>query len=458
MFRTSIDGGVTDQIKNLKAIVDAGHCVGCGFCTLASPDVTMVCDSERDTIVPDTRESGSAPLDVVCPGTKMDMQALSEFVHGRQPIDAMLGVSRRCVAAYATDRTVRDRSASGGIATAMLEWLFESGRIDVAYALDPGSRPDEARGRVLRSTKGLEHIRGSNYHPASFGEGLRELVDGTERFAFVGLPCEVAALEMLKQRRPDLAQRHVLSIGLFCGGINTYRGIAYYLEGFGVAWDKIASLEYRYGTWPGRIRVTVDGCDQPRIIPRSRHGNRPWHVLRYFLAMQGPWMLPRCRLCPDQIADFADLSIGDPHLRRFRERKDGFSVVIARTERGEELFREAVLAGRIAEESITRDEIVNSQGWTLDQRRHVEAYRGAARFWRFPFPTINVYAPLRRTSFRHRAFAFLDLMKLRFPKGRVARLFFVPWQALEFALLTWAPTTLAKALGKLRAPRRREQH
>lgn len=417
----------------------------------------MVYDSKRDTIVPRTQDNDLATSDFVCPGTKMDMPALSESVHGRQPEDAILGVTRRYVAAYAMDRTIRDRSASGGIATAMLKWLFESGRIDVAYALDPGLRPNEARGRVLKSVEDLEHIRGSNYHPASFGEGLRDLVDGVGRFAFVGLPCEIAALEMLKQRRPDLAQRHVLSIGLFCGGINAYRGIAYYLEGFGVSWDRITSLEYRYGTWPGRIRVAVDGGAEPKIIPRSRHGNKPWHVLRYFLAMQGPWMLPRCRLCPDQIADFADLSIGDPHLRRFRERKDGFSVVIARTARGEELFREAVLAGLVAEEPITRDEIVTSQGWTLDQRRHVEAYRSAARFWRFSFPNITVYAPLSRVTFKHRAFAFLDLMKLRFPKGRGARLLYMPWQAIEFAFLTWAPTTAAKAVSKLRAVRRREK-
>lgn len=436
---------------SLTTIVEAQHCVGCGFCTLASPAVAMVYDPARDAIVPAASDLQAPPF---CPGATMDMPALSEAVHGRQPDDPMLGIARRHVAAYATDRAVRDRSASGGVTTAALKWLFDTGRIDVAYALDPGARPGEARGRVLRSAAELVAIRGSNYHPASFGQGLRELIDGTERFAFVGLPCEIAALEMLKQQRPELAERHILSIGLFCGGINTYRGIAYYLEGFGVAWGAITSLQYRYGTWPGRIRVTTEQQPEPKIVPRSRHGNKPWNVLRYFMAMQGPWMLPRCRMCPDQVADFADLAVGDPHLRRFRERKDGFSVVIARTERGERLLAEAVAAGAIAEEPITRDEIVTSQGWTIDQRRHVEAYRGPARFWRFAYPAISVYVPLRgRGTFKHRLFAFLDLMKIRFPKGRFARRLFVPWQAIEFAAFTLAPTAIMRALRALKSVR-----
>ena len=40
-------------------------------------------------------------------------------------------------------------------------------------------------------------------------------------------------------------------------------------------------------------------------------------------------MLPRCRICPDQISDFADIALGDPHLPRFKEMNSaGISAII----------------------------------------------------------------------------------------------------------------------------------
>lgn len=442
----------------IEDIVARGHCMGCGFCTLIEsgrdgPRVVMTFDEERDYFVPKVEHwsPGTEPGDFICPGTSMDMPALATAVHGGEPEDPILGTTVRLRAGYSTDKALRDKAASGGVTTALLRDLFRRGAIDVAYCLDPGTVPGEARGRLLRSAAEIDRVHGSNYHPARFGEDLVTLVGGTERFAFVGLPCEIAALEMLKQRHPELARRHVVSIGLFCGGINTYRGIAYYLEGFGIDWDSVEQIEYRHGPWPGRIRARLAG-GEVKVLPRIR-GNTRWKILRYVIAFQGYWMLQRCRMCPDQVADFADIAVGDPHLPRFRARGgDGFSVIVTRTSRGEDIVADAVARGVLAEEGITRAEVVASQSYTLQNRRHVEAYRRVGRFWGMSYPEITVYSALRgKERFQHLVYAWVDLMKIAMPKSRIARACYYPWQIFEYLFLTFTPSLIAKrVLGLIR--------
>jgi len=443
----------------LEQIVADRQCMGCGFCTLIkasasgdnAPTVTMAYDEKLDHAVP--RISGWTPGEdagaFVCPGAEMDMPTQARNAYGHEPEDPMLGEIVSLRAAYAADTETRDASASGGVVPAVLARLFQTGVIDAAYTLRDTDKVAETRGALVHTAAQLKTIHGSVYHPANFGSGLQDLVGGTERFAFVGLPCEIAALQSLKSLYPAIAKRHVLSIGLFCGGINSHRGIDYYLSRFGVRWSDVDAVDYRSGPWPGGIKLaTRDGSE--RRIPRIAHNTR-WKILRYVIAFQGYWMLPRCRICPDQISDFADIAVGDPHLPRFRARNgDGFSVVISRTPHGEAVLKDVIAAGQLIEEPITRDEVIRSQGTTLDNRRHAEAYVAVARLLGLTPPRITVYAALRgRAAWRHYRYAFVDLMKLVLPQNRFLRALYLPWQIFEYVFITFAPNLIGRRIANL---------
>jgi len=439
-------------------IVRNGHCMGCGFCTLAyddrpdGPAIRMKYDGQRDQFVPSVVnwQPGDDTGNLICPGATMDMPALANAVHGHEPSDPITGEVVAIRAGYATDRTIRSTAASGGVTTALLTYLFDKGEIDLAYCVCAGNAPTEAKGRIVRHRGELNQIHGSTYHPADFGAELTQLVQGGGRFAFVGLPCEVAGLEMLKRKKPELAERHVLSIGLFCGGINAYGGIGYYLEGFGIPWDDVGEIDYRYGPWPGHIRLRRKSTGEQVSVPRI-HGNSRWKILRYVVGFQGYWMLPRCRMCPDQIGDFADIAVGDPHLPRFRQRNgEGFSAIVTRTRRGEETIRRAIAAGYVAEEPLSREELVRSQGYTLDNRRHCEAYGRVAPWFGLKYPNIKVYGALSRSvRFRHYKYAAVDLMKIALPKNKLLRCLYIPWQVFEYLFITFAPRVFVERLSRL---------
>jgi len=442
----------TTVLLTPEDVVRRGQCMGCGFCTIplkpAQVAGQMVFNAKLGHHVP--RFTGPAPTDFVCPGSNMDMPQLAQLKHGALPNDPMLGTVIKSRAVFATNPEVRSRAASGGVIPALLTHLFETGQIDCVYCVEPGTAPDTAAGTIIRKAKDLGRTHGSVYHPVNFGGRLEELIAGLERFAFVGLPCEVAALEMLKQRLPELAKRHVISLGLFCGGINTFPGVAYYLKGFGHDGEDVEQISYRHGDWPGRIRVKLRSRAEPVEIPRIR-GNSRWKILRYVIAFQGYWMLPRCRICPDQVSDFADVAVGDPHLPRFRARcGKGFSAVLTRSKRGEALVAAAISAGLLGEEELTRGEVIESQGYTLDNRRHALVYARVARWLGITPPKLNVYPTDQNgSSFRHWIYAWVDLGKIALPRHPVMQLIYMPWQVFEYLFLTFAPQRVWRRLRNL---------
>ncbi len=439
----------------VERVVEDDLCMGCGMCVASSSKarIKLAYHGERDQFLPiiehRSPDAGDDP-DVVCPGIDVDMRALSEKRFGKQPDDHLLGVYEQVRVAYAADPGTRERAASGGIVPAVLRHLFDTNAIDLAYALVPGKGPYDAKGRILRSSADLEQIHGSCYHPFDFGFELRELVEGEGRFAFVGLPCQIAGLEMMKAKRPELAARHVLSIGLFCGGVNKFKAMAYYLEGHGIPWKDVEEIEYRRGTWPGKMRVQRRSTGEEVSIPRIE-GNSRWQILRYTAAFQGFWMLKRCRICPDQIADFADIAVGDPHVPKYRGQKTpGFSLVVTRTPRGEALTRALVENGLLVEEPASPDLITESQKYTLDNRRHAPAYARVARLLGERAPEMTTYPGVEQgIRFRHYKYAAIDLLKILLGRGEHLRRLYASMQAFDYLFLTFYPSLFVKRLRKL---------
>jgi len=435
-------------------VVNKGLCIGCGMCMSANAGkaeavIRMEYSRDHDHSVPIVDlEHADVDAEVACPGAAMPMPQLARSVYGSLPVDGWVGHHQRIRAAYASDIQTRSRSASGGVTTALLNYLFDRNAIDVAYCVVSEGTPHSRTGVVIRRGEDLAAIHGSVYQPAILGAELSTLIEGNERFAFVGLPCEIASLEMIKQGNRQLAERHVLSIGLFCGGINRFGGIDYYLRKFGKSLGSAASVDYRHGPWPGKIRLAgLDGesCEIARI-----RGNSRWNILRYVVGFQGYWMLPRCRMCPDQISDFADIAVGDPHLPRFRSQQGlGYSAVVIRSDRGARWYDDAMRDGHIQDQDLARHELIESQGYTLDNRRYAVAYTRVARKLKMPAPELAVYPEFEKPGFRHYKYAWVDLTKIKLRRARWLSALYIPIQVFEYLFITLAPRVFVRRLMNL---------
>jgi coenzyme F420 hydrogenase subunit beta len=431
----------------IDTIVAAGQCMGCGFCAAtmkASNDglaVSMQQSPEDGTYTPQVHGwlPGDDPGNFICPGTAMDMPALAEGVWGHLPELSMLGETLHTAAAYSLQASERKLSASGGVVPALLRMLFENGDIARAYVLgtDPGKR--DGSGRIITNMEQFSVAHGSHYHPFDFGAELRRLLSERGRFAFVGLPCHVAAMRQVMRESDPVRQDCVVLISLFCGGINSFRGVSYYLGRHGIKPSDVATIGYRHGNWPGKIRVVLKDSSE-RIISRVR-GNSRVSVMHYMAAFQGFWMLKRCRICPDQVGDFSDISVGDPHSRRFRDMSSksdggGFSAVVIRSAGGLALFNRASEAGYLASLPFTVEEVIQSQGYTLIQRRHADHYAKVERQSGGNPPLITTYPAFSGKANRAiRRIAYIDLTKIRLDLRRPAGSLVWIWQAFEYVAL-----------------------
>jgi coenzyme F420 hydrogenase subunit beta len=225
--------------------------------------------------------------------------------------------------------------------------------------------PLQAVGVVCRSPAEVAACRGSKYNMVAVNARLGTVLDEPGRYAFVGLPCHVQGLRLAQRRSRRLRERVVLTLGVFCGLACEPRAteVAALQAGLGPA--DLASVSYRGPGWPGGMRlVTRDGRVRRRAYPE------------YFDAHLAAHTPPRCRVCPDALAELADVSVGDAWLERFRG-CDGVNDLIVRTPAGERAT--AAVHGRLQLQDATPEEMIASQAETYRVKREVLRGRIALR-------------------------------------------------------------------------------
>jgi coenzyme F420 hydrogenase subunit beta len=244
------------------------------------------------------------------------------------------------------------------VATALLAGALEAGFADavLAVGLDP-LNPLAAVGVVCRTPEDVAACRGSKYNVVAVNTLLRTVLDEPGRYVLVGLPCHIQGLRLAQRRSRRLRERVVLSLGVFCGLTNEPRATEVAARQAGLEPGDLASVAYRGPGWPGGMRLeTRDGM--------VRYRDYPDYFDRHLAAL----VPQRCRVCPDALAELADISVGDAWLDRF-ENSDGVSDLIVRTPAGERLL--ADLAGRFELTEARPDEMIASQTETYRVKRDV---------------------------------------------------------------------------------------
>jgi len=128
-----------------------------------------------------------------------------------------------------------------------------------------------------------------------------------------------------------------------------------------------------------------------------------------------PW---RCKLCYDQVNEFADLSFGDAWLPEAMSCKEGTSVLISRTERGESLLQRAKNEGKIELQKIPRSKIVLSQQGPLFSKKNLLRARFVvSRLLGQSIPQYHVELPKPRKE--EYLSAVLDYMNTQIPSNPI---------------------------------------
>jgi coenzyme F420 hydrogenase subunit beta len=174
------------------------------------------------------------------------------------------------------------------------------------------------------------------------------------RIAMVGLPCHIHGIRKMEAQHivKNVSQRIKFTFGLLCGANYTYRATEHVIqEVCKMPLETIQKVEYRGGPYPGNFRVTSKDGTVAELATATR---------RVFF--QG-FLRDRCTMCYDYANEFADISIGDYFDRSMSRGTSGWSTLMVRTERGQELLNGAEKENYITTESSPYDHSIGNIGF-----------------------------------------------------------------------------------------------
>ncbi len=296
-FCTAVNYGALElKEEGYPGYKDRNLCIECGICHMICPEIE------------DLNE---------------EIQSLAEW---KEPVGNVVSTS----IVRSRDKQILDRATDGGAVTGILSYLLEKGVIDSAivsknvglFNREPflartrddlisssGSFFDISHGMVLYS----EHY--STFTPSIQAlESIKRT--GGRKVAFVGTPCQVAAIRKMQVLGVVPSEAVYCVFGLFCSGNFSFD-------------DKARKTLERIGRfqWNQVRKINIKDKMYVLLDDGSIH-TLPLDELDFI-------MRPACRYCQDYTAELADLSFGGIGS------EDGWTTVLARSRLGLSILKNA---------------------------------------------------------------------------------------------------------------------
>ncbi len=311
----------------------------------------------------------------VCPGVTVTQEPAGRVDH---PLWGPIVAVR---SGYSTDPALRSHASSGGALSGLLEHLLTTGTVDEVLETAPSlDRPTGNRTVINRDSKGIYLAAGSRYAPSAPLDGLERVLAGDRRIAFVGKPCDVAAIRAMGQFDPRISERIPVALSFFCAGVPSLAGASEILRKLELDETDVVGFRYRGDGWPGSAAATLaDGRRAQMSYADSWGGILSKHVQF------------RCKICPDGTGGHADIVCADAWKTDERgypsfEEGEGLSLIVSRTDVGEKIVRDALGAGRISAVPYPTSEITRMQPGQTKKRRLVLARLAALKITMRPTP------------------------------------------------------------------------
>jgi coenzyme F420 hydrogenase subunit beta len=344
----------------IKDVVRRGLCTQCCFCAALCPTAAVA--MERDApgnLFPRVDPAACTECGLcleICSGRAFPFAETSGDPNGGE-----IGECRGLLTAHAADGELRRRAASGGVASTLLAGALEAGLARRALVVAMPDRGWQAEARLVSSPVEIRAAAGSWYLPVRCEGAIREVARGRDPVVVAGLPCHIQAWRKAAARIPGLEEKVALTVGLFCDHLVDERFWRLLLERHGIDADPAAGISFRGDGWPGKIRVRL-GDGRVQAVPYDT-------PLRKVLWKSYLYTPRRCLYCYDALAEFADLSVGDPWLPEFAGDSLGRNIVVVRSARGGDLVERLSRAGALVTAPLAGDRLRASQRVQLAMKK-----------------------------------------------------------------------------------------
>ena len=312
----------------LNEVILKGECAGCGACVTVCP-FNVLEYSEKPNLVDECKNCGICMK--VCPRYSWSWPEMEKFVFGRErKEDEEFGIYKKLFIAQSTDNRILQVCQDGGVATSLLISAIQNGLIDAAIEtrINP-EKPLMPNPKIAESIPEILECAGTSYIYSPNLLALKEAV-GKKNLAVVGVPCQIHAIRKIQASSlKKYANPIKFTIGLMCTESFQYKGL---IEDFLIKKFEIDPSDVKKMNIKGKLLVYLKK-GQIKEIP---------------LKETKAYVREGCRHCDDFSNELADISLGGLGLNQW-------TFTIIRTEKGEEIFREAEKNGLIRVKEIEED-------------------------------------------------------------------------------------------------------
>lgn len=255
---------------------------------------------------------------------------------------------------YAKEQEIRDYAASGGMVTALLCNLLRHGDIDGAWVTRTDFVNDELTYKTYIAVTEQEIREASSSVYMSIP--LLKHIDLLEQFpgkvAVVMTPCMMHGLERILEKRPELKEKVVLKLGLYCSGGHDIRATTLSMEKAGISPKDAKRLYYRRGHWRGMSSVLYKNGEE-----------KTFSYAKLVCAYKNAYFFEKasCMSCRDHFAKSADLSFGDIWLKEMKKVSIKHTSCVIRNQKALDYFNRAVADGDLEASHISGKDMVRSQ-------------------------------------------------------------------------------------------------
>jgi len=365
---------MSDTFKKLKnEIIDTGLCTHCGTCVGLSNKQLIIKETEYGPIP--ISVSNEINLDQLaydaCPGKGFNYPKLVDNIFGSQVDDWRIGFYKDIFVGYSLNDSIRRNGASGGIITSLLLYLLKNKFVDGVVTVKQGiPKPWLAKPIIATTKEEIIECAQSVYAPVPVNTIIEDIMSFNGNLAFVGLPDQISSIRYLQSKNIEWANKIKYVFGPYVG-TNLYTGaIKSFIKSHGFKYlNEIKELKYRDGEWPGYLKITMNDGSILKAEKFYYNYLIPFYITKSSL------------LSVDFSNELTDISVGDAWNPKYENLGEGYSVIIARSQKGLNLLKEMKEQEIIKLDKIDLQEAINMHGHMIDFKK-----RGS--FIRFKFRKI----------------------------------------------------------------------
>lgn len=353
----------------LNKVLKEDVCSGCGLCVSISGGKIQMAMSENGFLRPRiTKKLSSKEEESIiktCPGiiVKHDLNYSNP-----SNFDDIWGPYNKILKGYSTNSEVRFSGSSGGVLTALGGYLIETKKVDcIVHVGASKTLPYINETKVSYTFQELLNNAGSRYAPSSPLEIIKELLDLKKTLAVIAKPCDISALRRFIQLYPEINNQIKYLLSFMCAGVPSINGTKETIKKLGVELEDVNELRYRGEGWPGYFKVTNKFNEEFKMTYNESWGT----ILNKHLQF-------RCKICVDGTGEFADITCADAWDESNNgypsfEEKEGQSLIIQRTAKGDELIEQAIKENylRVDDNLISVRDIDKMQPYQLTRKKNI---------------------------------------------------------------------------------------